>query len=95
MGFAFPYRRAVGGPFVITVVLAMINAGEPLVLKYVLDDLATRRQVHTLCVGIAALVGLGLAREGGTAISNWLTWKTRSSCSMSSPRCFIWPSPLA
>ena len=34
IGFAFPYRRAVGGLFAITVVMAMINAGEPLVLKY-------------------------------------------------------------
>src|ERR1051325_7340332 len=77
MAFAFPYRGAVGGLFVITLILAMVNAGEPLVLKYVFDDLASRRQMDTLFIGIAALVGLGLAREAGTAISNWLTWKTR------------------
>src|ERR1043165_6686710 len=77
VAFAFPYRRAVGALFVITVILAMINAGEPLVLKYVFDELAAHRQVRTLLIGIAALVGLGLFREIASAGSNWLIWKTR------------------
>lgn len=77
MAFAFPYRRGVAGLFVITVIMAMINAGEPLVLKYVFDELAASRELHALTVGIAGLLVLGFVREIGTASSNWLTWKTR------------------
>jgi ATP-binding cassette subfamily B protein len=73
MLFAFPYRHAVGGLFAITVILATINAGEPLVLKYVFDDLGVHRNLHTLFVGIAALAVLGALREIGSAASNWLT----------------------
>lgn len=77
MAFALPHRRAVAGLFVITVVMAMINAGEPLVLKYVFDELAASRELHALTVGIAGLLVLGFVRELGSAGSNWLTWKTR------------------
>ena len=59
VGFAFPYRRAVGGLFAITVVMATINAAEPLVLKYVFDDLGTNRQFRSLFLGIAGLAALG------------------------------------
>lgn len=77
MAFALPHRRAVAGLFVITVIMAMINAGEPLVLKYVFDELAASRELHALTVGIVALLVLGFVRELGSAGSNWLTWKTR------------------
>jgi ATP-binding cassette subfamily B protein len=77
LGFALAYRNAVAGLFAITVVLAMINAGEPLVLKYIFDELGSHRQLRPLLIGVAGLVGLGLFRELASAISNWLTWKTR------------------
>ncbi|MHC1766560.1 MAG: ABC transporter ATP-binding protein [Verrucomicrobiia bacterium] len=77
MAFAVPHRRAVTGLFVITVIMAMINAGEPLVLKYVFDELAASRELHALTVGIAGLLVLGFVREVASAGSNWLTWKTR------------------
>lgn len=77
MAFAYPYRRQVGALFVITIITAMINAGEPLVLKYLFDDLAAHQKIRTLFIGVAALAGLGLIREIGTAGANWLTWRTR------------------
>lgn len=77
MGFAFPYRRAVLGILLITLVLAAINAVEPLILKFIFDGLATSRLMRTLLVGIGILLGLGLFREAATALSNWMTWHTR------------------
>ncbi len=77
MAFAFPYRQAVAGLFVITVFVAMINAGEPLILKYIFDDLEAHRQLRALAYGIGGLVALGVVREIGVASSNWLSWKTR------------------
>jgi ATP-binding cassette, subfamily B, bacterial len=77
MGFAVPYRRPVTWLFLITVCLALINAGEPLVIKYIFDQLGSSRETGPLLVGIAGLVGLGIFREIASALSNWLTWRTR------------------
>src|SRR4051794_12195427 len=77
MGFAFPYRRAVLGILFITLILAGINAVEPLILKYIFDSLATDKVTRTLVVGIGIMLGLGLFREVATALSNWMTWHTR------------------
>lgn len=74
---AFPYRRTIVGIFLLTLLLAAINAIEPLILKYVFDDLATHRVMRTLMVGIALLIGLGIVREVANGISNWLTWHAR------------------
>ncbi|MDB6124118.1 MAG: transporter ATP-binding protein [Pedosphaera sp.] len=65
------------GILFITLILAGINAAEPLILKYVFDSLATDRLMRTLLVGIGILLGLGLFREAATALSNWMTWHTR------------------
>ncbi|HEY0454827.1 MAG TPA: ABC transporter ATP-binding protein [Verrucomicrobiae bacterium] len=77
IGFAFPYRRAVFGIFLITLLLAAVNAAEPLILKFVFDDLASNRQMRALFIGIASLLGLGLFREVANGISSWMTWRTR------------------
>ena len=77
LSFAFPYRKAVGVLLLLTLFAAAINAAEPLVLKFIFDNLSTNPVVRVLLVGIAWLVGLGLFRELVTAISNWLTWHTR------------------
>jgi ATP-binding cassette subfamily B protein len=77
MGFAFPYRRAVLGILFITLLLAAVNAVEPLILKYVFDDLVTHRLLRTLLIGIGIMIGLGIFREAATALSNWMTWHTR------------------
>jgi ATP-binding cassette, subfamily B, bacterial len=74
---AFPYRKSVSVILLLTLLLAGINAFEPLVLKYVFDDLATHRVMRTLLIGIAVLVSLGIVREVAAGISNWLTWHTR------------------
>ncbi|MDX1952384.1 MAG: ABC transporter ATP-binding protein [Verrucomicrobiota bacterium] len=77
LAFAFPYRRAVLAILVITLFLAAINAAEPLVLKYIFDDLADGGDLEALIHGVLLLLGLGVIREFASAGSNWLTWHTR------------------
>ena len=75
--FASPFRKSVTAIFVITLLLAAINAAEPLILKYIFDNLAPKSSTHVLFVGIWLLIGIGVFREIATAFSNWLTWHAR------------------
>lgn len=75
--FASPFRKSVSAIFVITLLLAAINAAEPLILKYIFDNLAPKSSTHVLFVGIWLLIGIGVFREIATAFSNWLTWHAR------------------
>ena len=77
LGFAFPHRHAVGIICLMTLVLAVVNAAEPLVLKYIFDELTEHGSLRPLGIGVVILVVLGLVREGGGALSNWATWRTR------------------
>lgn len=77
LGFAFPFRRSVGAILGITLLLAAINAAEPLVLKYVFDHLTPGGSARFLTIGVALLVAIGIFRECATAFSNWLTWRAR------------------
>ncbi|HVV01108.1 MAG TPA: ABC transporter ATP-binding protein [Verrucomicrobiae bacterium] len=75
--FALPFRRTVILILLITLVIAVLNAAEPLVLKYIFDNLASRPQTRILLNGIYALIGLSVLREAATAFTNWQTWHTR------------------
>lgn len=75
--FAFPYRAAVAILLVLTVILAALNAAEPLVLKFIFDHLAEGQGSRFLLWGIGLLVALGIGRELINALSNWMTWHTR------------------
>jgi ATP-binding cassette subfamily B protein len=61
---------------ILTLLVAVLGALEPLAMKYIFDKLGTG--VYTgLAVGIAMLIGLNLAREAFGGLSNWLAWKIR------------------
>lgn len=77
LAFASPHARRVLAIFLITLVLAVINAAEPLIFKYVFDHLKARNAVRTLEVGVGLLCGLAIFRELATAYSNWQTWHAR------------------
>jgi ATP-binding cassette, subfamily B, bacterial len=77
LGFAFPYRHAVLWILVITLVLAALNAAEPLILKYIFDNLTAKRPSKILFAGIGLLIGLSIFREIATAYTNWQTWHAR------------------
>ncbi len=77
LSFAFPYRRAVFGIVAITLVLAGVNAIEPLVLKHLFDHLLAANPARPVAFSLAALLVLGLFRETATFFSHRLTWHTR------------------
>jgi ATP-binding cassette subfamily B protein len=77
IAFAYPFRRAVTGILSITLLLAAVNAAEPLIMKFIFDDLASNRQVRALMIGMASLLGLGIFREIANAFTSWLTWHAR------------------
>src|SRR3954468_15839210 len=75
--YAFPQRHAIG--FIITLMLtvAAVNAIEPLIIKWVFDELTAAQRESVLVLSIAALAGFALLREAMDASANWLTWRTR------------------
>ena len=77
LGFAAPFRKGVSVIFLITLALAAVNAAEPLVLKYVFDNLTAKPELKVIISGIIGLLVLGVFRELATGVSNWLTWNTR------------------
>lgn len=77
LSFAAPHRGAVLAISGLTLLAAAANAGEPLILKYIFDELAGGRALQPLFHGALALAALALLREGVNSLSNWLTWRTR------------------
>ncbi len=77
LAFAFPYRGAVAAIFAVTLASAAINAAEPLILKYLFDELAAGRRLSALGFLVGVLVALTIVREIATAYANWQTWQTR------------------
>ncbi len=77
LSFAFPFRRLVGVIFLLTLVIAAINAAEPMVIKYIFDEIQQTRNISALMRGIWMLAGLAVGREVFSSVSNWLTWHTR------------------
>ncbi len=77
LAFAAPFRQAVYIIIAITLVLAAINAAEPLILKYIFDNLIPHGPNRLLLKAFVLLIAVGIFREIATAFSNWLTWRTR------------------
>jgi ATP-binding cassette subfamily B protein len=77
LSFAFPFKRSVIVIFFLTLFIAALNAAEPIVLKYIFDEIQGTQSVHALLRGVWILVALGISRELFTSFSTWLTWHTR------------------
>jgi ATP-binding cassette subfamily B protein len=78
VAFAFPYRHSVLVIFLLTLVLAAMNAAEPIIMKWIFDDLGTGSGTRTnLMQSVGYLLAIALGREVVSAFSNWLTWHTR------------------
>jgi ATP-binding cassette subfamily B protein len=75
--FAFPQRHAVAIVLVLVLMVAAINAAEPLILKLLVDELAGDKARHVIILALALLAGLAVLRELLNAAANWLTWRTR------------------
>jgi len=78
-GFSFvrAYRPAIAAILLLAFAVAGLNALEPLILKYLFDELGGGLSATPLMTGLALLLGLIAAREGASALSNYMTWKTR------------------
>jgi ATP-binding cassette, subfamily B, bacterial len=75
--FALPQQHAI--ILIVTLVLAVacISAFEPLVLKWVFDQLTEMKEATAILVGLLILLGFAVAREAMDGFANWLTWRTR------------------
>ena len=76
-GIVRPFRGAILAVLGLTVVGAMVQAMEPLVLKYLFDGLARGGVGRGVVVGLGGVVALGVAREVATGFSNLLSWRVR------------------
>lgn len=75
--FLRPFRGSLAILLTLAATLAAVNAAEPLALRSAFDALGTRAGGGPLARALVALVALGLLREALSAVSNWLTWRTR------------------
>lgn len=74
---ARPFRRLVIAITALTIVVAAVNAAEPLVMKEIFDEFASDRRAPALMKMVVVLATLALLREIGGSVSNWLTWRVR------------------
>src|SRR5262245_45825940 len=77
VAFALPFRLAILAVLMLTIAGAVLSALEPFVLKNVIDQLAGSEAWNSLLKGVIYLALIALFRETCTAVSNWLTWRTR------------------
>jgi ATP-binding cassette, subfamily B, bacterial len=75
--FALPQRNAIALILALTLLMAAMNAIEPLALKYIIDSLSAQARLEPLTKGLLVLAALALTREGAHALSDWLIWRTR------------------
>ena len=74
--FIAPYKTAVIGIVALALVLSIVGAADPLVLKYLFDALG-RGERMPLLVSLAALLGIEVARAVIGGQSSVLTWRVR------------------
>jgi len=75
--FALPQRHAIAVILILVLAVAGLSAFEPLILKWVFDELTAARQVAVIVLAISTLLGAALIRELMDGFANWLTWRTR------------------
>ncbi|HYF39820.1 MAG TPA: ABC transporter transmembrane domain-containing protein, partial [Gemmatimonadales bacterium] len=75
--FVRPYRRALSGVITLALILAALSAVDPLVMKYLFDELERRTGIQTLAAIMAGLVVLELTRAGLQAWLGILSWNVR------------------
>jgi ATP-binding cassette subfamily B protein len=75
--FVRPYRRPLSGVIALALVLASLSAIDPLIMKYLFDELERRSGVTALGFIMAGLVVLELTRAGLQAWLGILSWDVR------------------
>jgi ATP-binding cassette subfamily B protein len=77
LSYLRPRWAAVSVIVALTLAGAIASALEPLLLRLVVDDLSSGGSLRVVLYGVAGLLGLSLLREALSALTNWLTWRTR------------------
>jgi len=77
LGFARAHRLTIAVILFLTLIVAALQALEPLAMKYIFDRLGSDDAGQAVLYGVGMLLGLTLIRELGTGVSNWLSWRTR------------------
>jgi ATP-binding cassette subfamily B protein len=77
LSFARPHRGAVGSILFLTLTAAAMAAIEPLLLRSILDALATHRDIEAALRGVGLIAVVALLRELHAGAATWLTWRTR------------------
>jgi len=75
--FAEHFTGSIARAALLTLALAALNAAEPLLLKFIFDQVARPDPLVPLAVGVGLLLATGASREGAAALSDRLVWKTR------------------
>ena len=76
-GFVRPFTGWISTILLFSLVGAALSAIEPLVLKLLFDQVGGSAGRAVLVRAVLYLIGLAIAREGLTAMSSSLTWRTR------------------
>ncbi len=77
LAFTRPHRAQIAIIVGLSLLTAIFSAVEPLILRFVLDALATIRELTPALVGVVLFAVLGLVREVGSGFATYLTWKVR------------------
>lgn len=78
LGYARPHRYFVVVILCLTLLVSLAGVAEPLLIKYIFDELASGNPVvHNILKGTAFLIGLAFVRELFASTSNWMTWRIR------------------
>lgn len=75
--YARPQRRTILAIVGLTLVVAAINAIEPLIIKFIFDGISGEAGLRALAWGLIALAAAAVLRESMSGIGNWLTWRMR------------------
>ena len=75
--FVRPYRRPLSGVITLALILAALSAIDPLVMKYLFDELERRAGLQSLITIISGLVVLEFTRAGLQAWLGILSWDVR------------------
>ncbi|WP_281285799.1 ABC transporter ATP-binding protein [Persicimonas caeni] len=77
LSFARPHRKSIVFILALTMIVAVVGAAQPLVMKHIFDQLSEGGTVEAVMWGLGLLVGITLVSEACQGFSNWLTWRTR------------------
>src|SRR5918992_249997 len=75
--FLRPDRGRVAVVVALTILVGLLGALEPLLLKFIFDALDAGRVQDALALGIGGLLALFLGRELLGGVSNYVVWRVR------------------